>query len=72
MVSTPLPEVVRYNGLVQIATNEAGFVKAIEVALSGRSPSGDRQRVEAMREEGWDARVADMSDIIQARLAEAS
>ncbi len=71
VVSTPLPEVVRYNGLVRIATNEAGFVQAIEAALAGRSPAEDRQRVEAMRQEGWDARVGEMSDIIQTRLAEA-
>lgn len=70
VVSTPLPEVVRYNGLVQIATNEAGFLQAIEAALADRSIAGDRQRVEAMRQEGWDARVADMSHIIENRLAE--
>jgi glycosyltransferase involved in cell wall biosynthesis len=70
VVSTPLPEVVRYKGLVRIATHEAGFLEAIEAALSERSPAQDRQRVEAMRMEGWEARVADMADIIEARLAE--
>ncbi len=70
VVSTPLPEVVRYKGLVRIATHEAGFLEAIEAALSERSRAQDRQRVEAMRQEGWDARVADMANIIETRLAE--
>jgi len=72
VVSTPLPEVVRYNGLVHIAVNEAGFLRAIDAALKERSPEQDRRRVEAMRGESWEARVSEMSDVIRGRLAEAA
>ncbi len=72
VVSTPLPEVVRYNGLVHIAVNEAGFLGAIDAALKERSPEFDRRRVEAMRGESWEARVSDMSDVLEGRLAEAA
>jgi len=70
VVSTPLPEVVRYNGVVHIAVNRDGFLREIESALGERTSETDRGRVEAMRSESWEARVANMSDIIQARLEE--
>ncbi len=69
VVSSPLPEVVRYQGLVEIATNEAGFLRAIETALATRSAARDVARVEAMRREGWEARVGEMSAVIEAALA---
>lgn len=70
VVSTPLPEVVRYQGVVRIAVNKDGFLQEIEAALKERSSEEDRRRVEAMRREGWEARVADMSGVVEARLAE--
>ncbi|HSS29711.1 MAG TPA: glycosyltransferase, partial [Nitrospiraceae bacterium] len=70
VVSTPLPEVVRYNGLVHIAVNKSGFLEAIDLALKERSPENDRRRVEAMRSENWESRVSEMCDVIQSRLAE--
>jgi hypothetical protein len=70
VVSTPLPEVVRYNGLVHIAVSKSGFLEAIDLALKERSPENDRRRVEAMRSENWESRVSEMCDVIQSRLAE--
>ncbi len=70
VVSTPLPEVVRYQGVVHIATNKEGFVREIEAALGERSQEEDRFRVELMRGEGWEARVKEMSSLIQNRLKE--
>ncbi len=70
VISTPLPEVVRYQGLVHVAVNRDGFLQAIETALAERSPERDQRRVDAMRAEGWDARVAEMSRLVEARLAE--
>lgn len=72
VVSTPLPEVVRYQGVVHIAVNKEGFLKEIEAALEERSREQDRRRVESMRSEGWEARVEEMSTIVQRRLAEVS
>src|SRR5437870_1029757 len=68
VVSTPLPEVERYNGLVDLADGAEAFIAAIETAVGQRADAMARQRVEAMRAEGWEARVAEMSTIIARHL----
>ena len=70
VVSTPLPEVVRYQGVVHIATNKEGFLREIEAALQERTGERDRGRVEMMRSEGWEARVGEMSRLVEERLME--
>jgi glycosyltransferase involved in cell wall biosynthesis len=72
VVSTPLPEVVRYQGVVRIATTQAGFLQEIEAALTERTSERDRGRVEMMQREGWEARVGEMSRLIEERLMEAA
>jgi len=64
--------VSRYNGLVHLAAGERSFLAGIEAALRERSEAMARRRVDAMRAEGWGARVAEVSAIIEARLAAAS
>ena len=66
VISTPLPEVQRYDGVVQIAQGHGEFIAAIERALGERTPEGTRRRVESVREEGWSARVEEMCRIIEA------
>jgi glycosyltransferase involved in cell wall biosynthesis len=68
VVSTPLPEVARYDGLVGLADDVEGFLAAIEAALSQRSEPMARQRVEAMRGESWAARVEEISALIEKRV----
>lgn len=68
VVSTPLPEVARYDGLVRLADDAQAFAAAIEAASGERSETMDRRRVEAMRAEGWDRRVMELSAIIAERL----
>ncbi|MCC2643857.1 MAG: glycosyl transferase [Nitrospira sp.] len=70
VVSTPLPEVVRYQGVVHIATNREGFLEEIEAALKERTSEGDRARVTMMQSEGWEARVDEMSRLVEERLME--
>jgi glycosyltransferase involved in cell wall biosynthesis len=70
VVSTPLPEVVRYQGVVHIATHTEGFLQEIEAAIHERTSARDRDRVELMRSEGWEARVAEMARLVQERLRE--
>lgn len=70
VVSTPLPEVVRYQGVVHIATNQEAFLREIEAALKERTRERDRGRVELMQSEGWEARVAEMSRLVNERLRE--
>jgi hypothetical protein len=72
VVSTPLPEVVRYQGVVRIATTQAGFLQEIEAALTERTSERDRGRVAMMQREGWEARVGEMSRLIEERLMEAA
>jgi glycosyltransferase involved in cell wall biosynthesis len=70
VVSTPLPEVVRYQDVVHIATNKEGFIREIESALKGRTSERDHGRVDLMRNEGWEARVGEMARLVQERLME--
>jgi len=67
VVSTPMPEVARYEGLVHLATGSEQFTRSVESALRQRSEAGDRRRMESMRAEGWEARVDQMSEIIERR-----
>ena len=66
VVSTPLPEVARYNGMVRLASGPEEFLSGLEAALGERSDVMTRQRMEAMRVEGWETRVAEISTILAA------
>jgi glycosyltransferase involved in cell wall biosynthesis len=67
VVSTPLPEVARYDGLVRLASTADDFRHGIEAALADRSEVARRRRVDAMRAEGWMARVEEISTLIAGR-----
>lgn len=69
VVSSPLPEVARYDGLVRLAEGPDAFLAALEHALRDRSPAADRHRADAMRSESWAARVAEMTAIVASHLA---
>jgi glycosyltransferase involved in cell wall biosynthesis len=69
VVSTPLPEVARYDGLVYLADGRDAYLARIEAALRESSEGAARRRVDAMRAEGWDARVTQMSAIVGEHLA---
>ncbi|HEX2714633.1 MAG TPA: glycosyltransferase, partial [Candidatus Acidoferrales bacterium] len=66
VVSTLLPEVARYGSLVHLADGPEAFIAEIERATNERSDPLVRRRVEAMRQEAWDLRVAEMSAHIAA------
>jgi glycosyltransferase involved in cell wall biosynthesis len=68
VVSTPLPEIARYDGLVHLAERREEFIEGIETALGRRSPELDRRRVEAMKSESWEMRVAEMSALVEQSL----
>jgi len=67
VVATPLPEVARYEKLVRLATGDDDFITGVDEALRGRTPAADARRVEAMREESWEARVQRISSLIERR-----
>ena len=68
VVATALPEIARYDGLVHLATSAEEFTDAIAAALNERSPAFIDKRLEAMRHESWDARVDEISGVIDQRL----
>jgi glycosyltransferase involved in cell wall biosynthesis len=66
VVSTPLPEVERL-GVCRIGQDADGVVREIAAAISaGAGPS--EVRAAAMRGEGWEARAAEMQEIVSAAL----
>lgn len=72
VVSTPLPEVARYSSLVRMASGARDFIAAIEEALDERDDMARRRRMAAIAEEGWEARVEEMSHLIEERLERAA
>jgi glycosyltransferase involved in cell wall biosynthesis len=65
VVSSDLPEVRKYAGLVRVATRADEFISAIEAALAERGEDRARARVAAMAQESWEARVEEISDLIE-------
>ena len=61
VVSTPVPEVVRYSHMCQIAATPSDFVAAIETALADNRSAARRARSDAMMQETWSARVAEVT-----------
>jgi asparagine synthase (glutamine-hydrolysing) len=67
-ISTAIPEVERL-GLCRIGRDPDGVVREIAAAIAaGGGPS--EVRAAQMRSEGWEARVAEMQEIVAAALAE--
>ncbi len=64
VVSTAVPEVRRYERWCTIAEDGPAFVAAIERALAEDSPERRRQRTEAMAQETWPMRVAEVARIV--------
>lgn len=65
VVSTPMPEVKRWGSLVHLADGAAAFLEGIERALDEGAEEERRRRAEAMRGEGWEARVEEISALIE-------
>ncbi|MCG8405514.1 MAG: glycosyltransferase [Phycisphaerales bacterium] len=61
VVSTPMPEVRRYEKLVHIAPDAASFVAACEKALTESSLGHRHARQTAMRDESWPSKVEALS-----------
>ena len=65
VVSTAVPEVKRYASMCAIASTPDEFIAAIEKALAQTTPSARGARSQAMKNETWAARVADVSRTIE-------
>ena len=71
VASTPLPEVLRYDALVETGGDDREFIEAVERALARRSAAAVRARVDAMRAESWEARVEEIAGLLEGPLARA-
>jgi glycosyltransferase involved in cell wall biosynthesis len=72
VVSSPMPEVARYSKLVRLAAGPVPFLSSIDAALEERDESLRRARAVAMTEEGWEARVEEISNLIRERVEAAA
>jgi len=64
VVSTPLPEAKPYSPLVRIAATADQFVTELEAAVRDGGQDSARQRMEAVKNEGWLARVELLSNLV--------
>ena len=64
IASTPIPEAVRFNGLVEIGDGVEGFEKAIKRALAKKSVKEIDQLVAAGLDNSWKKRVNMVLDLI--------
>jgi glycosyltransferase involved in cell wall biosynthesis len=70
VVSTPIPDVRRYERWCSIAETAAGFVQSVEQLLRRDSPELRRERSRAMMAETWSARVAEIDRVVTHRQQE--
>jgi glycosyltransferase involved in cell wall biosynthesis len=61
VVSTPVPEVVRYAHVAHVARGPEEWLAAIERAVGESGPAARAARSAAMKEETWTARVASVA-----------
>ena len=65
IVSTRQPDqILQYAPLIHIADDAAGFAAACEAALRDTQPERTAARIEEGRKSSWDARVAQMCDVL--------
>lgn len=64
VVSSPLPEVRRYEPAVRVAKGADEWVAALENAVADRSLENDRRRSEMVASEGWAVRVRTIEEAI--------
>jgi hypothetical protein len=67
VVSTAVPEVVRYANLCHVANSTDEFIKLLDVAVAeGASKSARQARSDTMRDETWAARIRFVEEKIEA------
>jgi hypothetical protein len=68
VVSAPLPEVLPYGGAVQFAETEGELVAAVESWLAEERAPLARRLSALVEPEGWDAKVEELSVLIEEAL----
>lgn len=67
VVSTPIREIVRYDGLVRLASTPEAFADAVDEALAEDDPDLRARRIDLARRNTWDDRL----DVVEAALLDA-
>jgi glycosyltransferase involved in cell wall biosynthesis len=65
VVSTPLPEVKAYDGLIRIGSTVEEFVRQVEGAVNDTSDIARQRRMDAIRKDTWISRVEYMSSLVE-------
>ena len=68
VVSTPLPDLESFSGMVSMASTPADFVDQVRMALQDNSAERSAQRFAAAAAESWDARVNLVEQLVQRSL----
>ena len=66
VVSTDLPEVENYSEWVRVARSPDDFLRACEEAIAADDPVMRQRRSDAMANETWDAKVAELGGFVRA------
>jgi glycosyltransferase involved in cell wall biosynthesis len=64
VVSTPLPEVMKYGGLVKIGKDRDEYVRHIEFLLEHDTPECSRTRMDAVRGESWECIIQQIDPLV--------
>ena len=74
VVATDLPEIVRFNedhgAVVSVGRTVEEFGRALEAACARASRASSDRRIAVARENSWDTRIARMSALMEAKLAQ--
>jgi glycosyltransferase involved in cell wall biosynthesis len=65
VVSTPVAQLERWEGLVRIARGPREFVQAVQLALTERTPADFARRREFAEQNSWDARVERIGALLE-------
>ena len=65
VVSTALPEVKPYAGIVRIGASVEEFVREMEAAVKDTSETAVRRRMESVAKDTWEARVEYISSLVE-------
>ena len=64
LIFAALPEVARYARWCRIGRDADAFVDAVSDALASDTPAERRARSEAMRDETWERRIAEIDRVV--------
>ncbi len=72
VVAAPLPEIARFEGLVSLASTAQEYVQKIEALLEGKRTGPSRERSDMVAGESWDAKVAEIEELLASVLTNGS